>query len=136
MARSVDYSVDAGRTHWFWHLLFLAAGLLVLAALINDALVERWFSSDGHITDEGFDYLNLIRSGLLVLAGGCIILWTLRKIITCDLREVFDRWKRVPYRLDISAIVPPTRPVGLKLVLWLILSLWTAGLTIKSYSRL
>ncbi len=80
MTRSVNYSVDVGQTHWSWHQFFLAVGLLVLAALINDALVERWFSSDGHITDEGFDYMNLIRSGLLVLAGGCIILWTLRKI--------------------------------------------------------
>lgn len=137
MTRSVNYSVDVGRTHWSWHLLFLSAGLLVIAAFSMNVLVERWFSSDGHwfssdghISDEGIDYLNLFRSGLLVLAGGCVILWTLRKIITRDFREAFDRWKRVPYRLDISAVVPSTRPVGLKLVLWLLIPLWIAGVTI------
>lgn len=121
-----DISCRSGKTHWTWHLLFAASGLLILSSLIfSDAFVERWFSSDRHITDEGREYLNLIRSVLLVMAGGCIVLWTLRKKITCYFRAAVELWKEGPPSIDAASMVPPVHPVVLQKVLLLILSLWT-----------
>ncbi len=120
-----DISCRSGKTHWTWHLLFGASGMLILFALIfNDAFVERWFSSDHHITDSGKDYLNLLRSGLLVMAGVCIVIWTLREKITSYFKAAVELWKESPSNLDASAVVPPVHPVVLRKVLLLILSLW------------
>ncbi|MBI5100041.1 MAG: hypothetical protein HZB30_12495 [Nitrospirae bacterium] len=126
-----DISCHSGKTHWTWHLLFGISGMLILTALIfNDAFMERWFSSDHHITDDGKKYLNLLRYGLLVMAGGCIVLWTLRKKITSYFRVAVERWKESPSDLDASSIVPPLHPAGLQQVLLLILSLWTVFVVI------
>ncbi len=131
MTRSVTKPIDATRTHWTWHLLFLTSGLLVVTALFLNELVVRWFSHDGHISDEGINYLNLFRIVVFALAGGCIVLWSLRKTITCDFRETFDRWKRVPNRLVTSTIIPSVSPVGLKRILWLLMPLWFVGISIN-----
>jgi hypothetical protein len=121
-----DISCHSGKTHWTWHLLFGASGMLILIALIfNDAFVERWFSSDHHITEGGKKYLNFFRYGLLVMAAGCIVSWNLRKKITSYFRVAVERWKESPSNIDASSVVPPVHQVVLRKVLLLILSLWT-----------
>lgn len=121
-----NISCHSGKTHWTWHLLFIASGMLVLIALIfNDTFVERWFSSDHHITEGGKKYLNFFRYGLLLMAAGCIVLWTLRKKITSYFRIAVERWKEGPSDIEASSVVPPVHHALLRKVLLLILSLWT-----------
>ena len=123
---------DPVQVHQSWHLLFLSAGILVLVAVIvNDIFVEHWFSPDGHITEEGRNNLNVLRLGLVLISGGCILLWTFRKNITIDFLEAVDQWRNSSSQVGIATIVPSTQPEGLQRVLWLILLFWIAGLTIS-----
>ncbi len=127
-----DISCHSGKTHWTWHLLFGVSGMLILIALIfNDAFVERWFSSDHSITDDGKKYLNFFRYGLFVMAAGCIVLWTLRKKITGYFEAAVELWKESPSNINASSVVPSMYPAGLKKVLLLILSLWTIFVVIS-----
>jgi len=127
-----DLSCHSGKTHWAWHLLLGASGMLILIALIfNNAFVERWFSSDHSITDDGEKYLIFFRYGLLVMAAGCVVLWTLRKKITNYFRAAVEMWKERPSDIDASSVVPSMHPAGLKQVLLLILSLWTVFVVIS-----
>lgn len=114
-----------------WHLLLLASCLFIVIAIIFDtAFVEHWFSADGHLTDYGRSYLKVLRIGLLVFAGLCVLLWALRRIITDDFRMTVNRWRKNPSRLNIPDIVPPVKPEGLQKILWVILSLLIFGVPV------
>ena len=117
---------------WYWHLLLLVAGILVLTTfLINDAFVERWFSADGHITDSGRHYLEVLKFELLMLAGGLLVIWILRRIIMNDWRTAVKQWKEGPSYLDTSAIVPSIDSIVYRRFLWLLLCFWIIGVAIS-----
>jgi hypothetical protein len=75
--------------------------------------------------------LDFGRLGLLVIAGGCIVFWSLRKIITDDWREAVVRWREISSRVDASAIIPVINSSCIKRILWLLLPIWMAGVTIS-----
>ncbi len=118
-------SCHSDKTCWAWHLLILAACVSVLIALVFDvSFVERWFSSDGHLSEQGKNYYNLLRSGLFIVAAGCLVLWTLRKCISADNKVAVERWIKVHPGLRATEVIPSVSPVLLKRSLWMFFVPW------------
>ncbi len=126
-------SQNPNRPHWGWHLLLVVACIFALVALIcNDTFVERWFSPDHHISKEGHAYVIVLRYGLLLLAGLCIILWFFRRVISFYIiKKIISRWYESPSQVDASSIIPTVQPVGLQRFLWLFLFLWIVFVTLS-----
>src|SRR4030067_2196321 len=89
---------NPNRSYWGWHLFLVAACILTLVAVIfNDTFVQRWFSHDHHISKEGHAYIIVLRYGLLLLAGLCIILWLFRRVISFYIvKKIILRWYESP----------------------------------------
>lgn len=132
MSRSRNFFVKPKQIHWIWHFLLVAAGLLVLSALIfNDAFVKQWFTAYHQLSDKRQYYLDFFRLGMLVVAGGCIVVWFLRKIITEDWRGAVLRWKAISSRVKVSAITPAIHSSGINRSLWLFLPIWIIGVIVS-----
>jgi len=104
--------------------------MLALAALILDEASVRWFIAVLRDSIKKQYSLHLFRLGLLVLAGGCIALWCLRKIIADDWRAAVLRWKDISTRVDVSAVIPAIQSSFAKKILWLFLPIWMVAVTI------
>jgi hypothetical protein len=132
MRSSTNSSPKSKQTHQVWHVLLLVAGLLALSALIfDDAFVKRWFTAYQQLSEKRQYYLDFFRLGLFVIAGGCIVLWSLRKIISDDWRAAVLRWGDISPRIKASAIMPVIHFSGIKVFLWLFLPIWMIGVIIS-----
>ena len=131
-SKTKDYLAKSERIHWAWHFFLLAAVILVIEGQFNGGkFVEHSLMVILHLSIIKQKYIDLLKLGLLFLAGGCIVIWSLRKIITDDWRETILRWREIPPRVDASAIIPEVHFSCFKKVLWLLLSIWIVGVTIS-----
>ncbi len=116
-----------------WHALILIAGLLILAVLfLDEKMVKYWFFADHRISDEKIStFLNFFKFVMIVLSGGCLVFWFLRKVIAGDWRKIIVRWREIPYRVDVSAIIPASPSPHLTKSLSLLLLIWMVGVAIS-----
>jgi len=132
MDKSSESFKKAKRSHWAWHLLLLAAGMLLLTAFIfDDHFVKRWFTVYNQLSEKRQYYLDFFRAVLLTIASGFIVFWFLRKLIIDDWRSAVLRWRIIQYRVDTSAIIPVIESSFIKRFLWLLLPIWIIGVAIS-----
>jgi len=120
------------RNHWAWHLLLVLAALFVFfSQSINQMPVKHLLIVLIHSGGIKQKYFDLVKFGLLGLAGGCVALWFFRKMITEDLRRTVVRWREIPYRVYASDVIPEVHSSWLNKSLWLLLAVWIVGVTIS-----
>ena len=132
MINSAKNIAKSEQHHWVWHLLLVIAAMFVIfSQSINQEFVKQWLISVIHsdgIKEKYFDFFKWV---LLGMAAGCIGLWFFRKSISDDLRSTVVRWKKIPARVDASAVIPAVNASWLKKFLWLLLPIWALGITIS-----
>lgn len=132
ISKSRIYSEKPEQNHWAWHFLLLIAAMFVLLSQsINQEFVKHWIIAVVHSSSIKQKYFDLAKLGLLGLAAGCIVLWFLRKIISDDWHGTVARWRKIPPRVDASAIIPEVNFSCFKKNLWLLLSIWIVGVGIS-----
>lgn len=130
--QSENFIIEPKPNHWAWHLLLVLAALFVLVSQnINQEFVKNWLIAIIHSSGIKQKYLEMLKYGLLGLAAGCIVLWSIRKIITDDWRETVVRWRKLSRRVDASEVIPEVHSSWHKTILWVLLPIWTVGVTIS-----
>ncbi len=132
MTISKNYLVKPKRNYYAWHLLILIAAMfLLISQCADEEFLKRWLIAVLNMSDINQKYLHLFRFGLLVLAGELIVLWSLRKLVTDDLRKAVERWRESPSQVDASEIMPAIHSAYINRILWLLISIWIVGVTIS-----
>lgn len=126
-----DIAVNSERFHWVWYsFLLLAAAFIITAVLFDPEFIETWFSKDHQLKEYTRNVLTIYRLALVVLAGCCIILWSLRKCIYSDWQAVNLRLRTIPSHVSPAEIMPTNEWAKLNTILWLLLPVWTVFVTV------
>lgn len=97
ISQSENFLEEHERNHWVWHLLLaITVIFILLSQSINDEFVKHWLIATLHSSGIKEKYLEMLKFGLLGLAGGCTVLWFLRKNISNDWRATVARWREIP----------------------------------------
>ena len=111
----------SSQVHWSWNLLLAVAVAIVAAAFLLDPTI-----GDSDLTRA---QLTILRGGLVFLAFAVVVVWSLRRSLSEDLRAAGSRWRSAPSDLSLRSLVPQPPP-RVSEIAWVVAGAWALSVAV------